>query len=71
MIKLKCCETATLLWIWSVQTFLCAAGSAAVHSGAESFDERGAGGHSTGHLAKRRRICRGQDEEGGVQVSTF
>lgn len=47
-----------------------ATGSATVHSGTEGLNERGAGRHSTGNPAKRGRGCAGQDEEGGVQISS-
>lgn len=45
------------------------AGSAAVHSGTESFHERGAAGRPIGHPATRRRSRAGEDEERRVPVS--
>lgn len=56
--------------LWMHVYFACITGCAAMHSGAEGFDERGARGYSTGHSAKRGRSFAGQDEEGGVQIPT-
>lgn len=50
--------------------FLLGVGGAAVHRGAEVFDERGAGRCSTGYAAERRRGRAGQDEERGLPIST-
>lgn len=51
------------LFCWGV-------GGAAVHRGAEVFDERGAGRCSAGYAAERRRGRAGQDEERGLPLST-
>lgn len=68
VISLVCCT------LWSgpdTSSFaVAAAGGAAMHSGTESLNEGGAGGHSPGHSAEGRRGRTGPDEERGLQVPT-
>lgn len=66
----RCVQGLCFPWPRVRGLFLLGVGGAAVHRGAEVFDERSAGRCSTGYAAEGRRGRAGQDEERGLPIST-